>query len=88
MTLTIDADKVREMDERRVGIYHKREIWVEDVIDYFGDFVDRDEARELIERVSGRSNNYFKSMSDIRDILIERGHSVSFRSVYRRIKDE
>lgn len=72
--------------EGRVGNWHKKVIWIEDVIDYFGEYMSEEEGEELLKE--NMSKSYFKTMNRIRDILLEKGHSVPFRSVYRRTKDE
>lgn len=54
---------------------------VEDVMEYFGEYVNEELAKVLIEAASGPS--HFARMNMIRDILIEEGHEVIFRSGYR-----
>ena len=71
-----------------VGVYHKTEIWIEDVMNYFGEYVDEKQAIELLKEAGRLQEGFFGTMHEIRRILIERGHSVPFRAVYRRIKDE
>ena len=57
---------------------------MEDIMDYFGEFVDEDRAKKFIEEIKGDS--YWDKMNSVRMILISEGYSVSFRSVYRRTK--
>lgn len=90
VTLTVHATKTMEakMEENnRVGVYHKSEIWTEDIMDYFGEFIEEGEVSELLKmaRYAG-GEGYFETMHEIRRILLERGFSVPFRSVYRRTK--
>jgi hypothetical protein len=60
-------------------------LWkVEDVISYFGEYLDKSSASDIMDRVNG--NSYFELMNKVRDKLIEEGYSVPFRSVYRRVK--
>lgn len=70
---------------RRVGDYHKDEVWVEDVMDYFGECIDEEYAKEMLKQCPG---GYFEIMNKIRSILLDRGYSVPFRATYRRIKDK
>lgn len=73
-------------EQRRIGVYHQNEIWVADVMSYFGEFVSEEEAIQMLEKEKG--NSYFETMNSIRSILINRGYSVPFRATYRRTKDE
>ena len=61
------------------------EISVEDIIDFFGGFLDRPQAENMFRRV-GSGGVLFESMHRIRSILIEQGHNVPFRAAYRRRK--
>ena len=73
-------------ETRNVGVYHKTEIWLEDVMDYFGEFIDKEQANEILKE--SIDDGYFKTMHKIRSKLLDMGYSVPFRAVYRRIKDE
>ena len=33
----------------RVGVYHKKEIWIEDVMEYFGEYVTEEEAETMLK---------------------------------------
>lgn len=57
---------------------------VEDIIDYFGEFVDEGRAKEFIEEIDGDS--YWDKMNSVRMVLMSEGNSVPFRAVYRRAK--
>ena len=57
---------------------------MEDIMDYFGEFVDEDRAKKFIEEIKGDS--YWDKMNSVRMILISEGNSVSFRASYRRAK--
>ena len=65
---------------------------VEDVMDYFGEYFRSDkEAEQAMDECERRSDqghkySYSAKMNVMRDYLIERGHSVIFRTVYRRSK--
>ncbi len=76
------------MDEKveSVGVYHKTEIWIEDVMNYFGEFVNEEQALKLLQE--SRGSGFFEVMHEIRNKLLDMGHCVRFRSVYRRTKDE
>jgi hypothetical protein len=58
---------------------------VEEVMSYFGDYMNIERADMLVREIKGKS--FFDSMNRIRDILLEEEHSVPFRSVYKRIGD-
>jgi len=69
-----------------VGVYHKTEIWIDDVMNYFGEFVNEEQAKKLWQESKG--NGYFETMHNIRSKLLDMGYSVPFRAIYRRTKDE
>ena len=71
--------------EKRVGVYHKSEVWTEDVMSYFGEFVNEEQAEELLRR--SKESGYFEIMHEIRGKLLAMEYSVPFRAVYRRTKD-
>lgn len=68
-----------------VSMAHQDEIRVEDIIDYFGEFLDREQAEVMLRRV-GSGGAYFEAMHRIRGILKDKGFDVPFRAVYRRTK--
>ena len=70
----------------KVGVYHKTELWIDDVMDYFGEFIDKEQASDLLQESKGIG--YFEVMHGIRSKLLDMGYSVPFRAVYRRTKDE
>jgi hypothetical protein len=58
---------------------------VETIMDYFGEFIDKDRAKELA--VVG--DNFWDRMNKIREILRGEGHDVPFRARYvRRRRDK
>jgi len=73
-------------ETRNVGVYHKTEIWLEDVMNYFGEFIDKEQANKILKESIG--DGYFETMHKIRSKLLDMGYSVPFRAVYRRTKDE
>jgi hypothetical protein len=77
-----------EKDSGNVGVYHKNEIWIEDVMNYFGEYVDKEQAMVLLNSCIGKGDGYFGVMNEIRNRLISMGYSVPFRAIYRRVKDE
>ena len=67
---------------RRANKMGDKSVRKEDVMDYFGEFMDEERAEYWAERVEGGS--YFDKMNKIRDMLVESGYSVPFRAGYRR----
>lgn len=62
----------------------KQELRVKDILDYFGEFLSKEQAENMLRRVGGVID--FDTMNRVRNILKEQGHDVPFRSVYRRAK--
>lgn len=60
------------------------EVKVKDVMDYFGEYLNEEQAEQVIELVKGSS--FFEKMNGIRNILLRGGYDVIFRGVYRRAK--
>jgi len=72
------------MEEDIMSGRDKQELRVKDILDYFGEFLSKEQAENMLRRVGGVID--FDTMNRVRNILKEQGHDVPFRSVYRRAK--
>jgi hypothetical protein len=72
------------MEEDIMSGREKQELRVKDILDYFGEFLSKEQAENMLRRVGGVID--FDTMNRVRNILKEQGHDVPFRSVYRRAK--
>jgi hypothetical protein len=69
----------------RVSQDHLDEIRVEDIMDYFDEYINVEQAKVLLMSL-GSGGGYFETMHRIRGILKEKGFDVPFRAGYRRTK--
>ena len=65
-----------------MGRRNKQVVRVIDLMDYFGEFINEEQAEDILRRTSGVVG--FAFMNGVRDMLKAQGHDVPFRSVYRR----